>query len=259
MKIRTVFGGKDPHPNWLVGGVPVRDQRRRRRRGRRDQHGAPQLRLLDHRPDDRRSSRTSTSPTSWPSASFYKGWLYGGGLSGKSVLAYGDIPENANDYSPANLLMPSGAIINGNLKEVHPGRSARSRRRSRSSCRTPGTSTRTRRRACIPGTASPSRTTCSGPMPRAPRPTSRRSTRAPSTPGSRRRAGRGTPWRSGPLARYVVGYAKGDKEITEQINLVLKTLDVPVDALFSTLGRTAARALECAVVRPTSSATSWTS
>ena len=22
MRIRTVFGGKDPHPNWLVGGVP---------------------------------------------------------------------------------------------------------------------------------------------------------------------------------------------------------------------------------------------
>ncbi|MET0093733.1 MAG: nickel-dependent hydrogenase large subunit, partial [Sedimenticola sp.] len=44
--------------------------------------------------------------------------------------------------------------------------------------------------------------------------------------------------------RYVVGYAQGHEEITEQINFVLKTLDVPVDALFSTLGRTAARALE---------------
>ncbi len=32
-------------------------------------------------------------------ACFYKGWLYGGGLSGKNVLAYGDIPERANDYS----------------------------------------------------------------------------------------------------------------------------------------------------------------
>jgi hydrogenase large subunit len=48
-----------------------------------------------------------------------------------------------------------------------------------------------------------------------------------------------------PLARYIIGYAKGNKEITEQINFVLKTLEVPVDALFSTLGRTAARGLEC--------------
>jgi hypothetical protein len=36
------------------------------------------------------------------------------------VLSYGDIPDKANDYSPANLLMPRGAIINGNLDEIHP-------------------------------------------------------------------------------------------------------------------------------------------
>jgi hydrogenase large subunit len=49
---------------------------------------------------------------------FYKNWLYGGGLSSKSVLAYGDIPEHANDFSPAQLHLPRGAIINGNLNEV---------------------------------------------------------------------------------------------------------------------------------------------
>ena len=32
-------------------------------------------------------------------ASFYKDWPFGGGLSGKSVMSYGDIPEHANDYS----------------------------------------------------------------------------------------------------------------------------------------------------------------
>ena len=50
---------------------------------------------------------------------FYKNWLYGGGLSGKSVLAYGDIPENANDFSAGQLHLPRGAVINGNLGEVH--------------------------------------------------------------------------------------------------------------------------------------------
>ena len=24
VKIHTIFGGKNPHPNWLVGGVPCR-------------------------------------------------------------------------------------------------------------------------------------------------------------------------------------------------------------------------------------------
>ena len=52
--------------------------------------------------------------------SFYKDWLYGGGLSGKSVLAYGDVPEHANDYSAKSLKLPRGAIINGNLAEVFP-------------------------------------------------------------------------------------------------------------------------------------------
>ena len=49
----------------------------------------------------------------------------------------------------------------------------------------------------------------------------------------------------GPLARYIVAYARGNKEIQEQVDGVLKALDVPITALFSTLGRTAARGLEC--------------
>ena len=49
----------------------------------------------------------------------------------------------------------------------------------------------------------------------------------------------------GPLARYVVAYARGSKDIKEQVDGALKTLDVPITALFSTLGRTAARGLEC--------------
>ena len=43
----------------------------------------------------------------------------------------------------------------------------------------------------------------------------------------------------GPLARYVVGYAQGHEAITEQVDSTLRALDVPFEALFSTLGRTA--------------------
>jgi hydrogenase large subunit len=49
----------------------------------------------------------------------------------------------------------------------------------------------------------------------------------------------------GPLARYLVAYASGRKDIKEQVDGALKALDVPITALFSTLGRTAARGLEC--------------
>ena len=50
----------------------------------------------------------------------------------------------------------------------------------------------------------------------------------------------------GPLARYVIGYVKGIPEFKEPVDMVLQKLGgLPVTALFSTLGRTAARGLEC--------------
>jgi hydrogenase large subunit len=52
----------------------------------------------------------------------------------------------------------------------------------------------------------------------------------------------------GPLARVLVGYARGREEFKAVVDKALTDLNVPVAALFSTLGRTAARGLECAIV-----------
>jgi hydrogenase large subunit len=52
----------------------------------------------------------------------------------------------------------------------------------------------------------------------------------------------------GPLARLLVGYASGREDIKEAVNGALKALDVPVTALFSTLGRTAARGIETQLI-----------
>jgi hydrogenase large subunit len=43
-------------------------------------------------------------------------------------------------------------------------------------------------------------------------------------------------------------YASGNEQAKELVNMTLTTLDVPVDALFSTLGRTAARGLETKII-----------
>jgi hydrogenase large subunit len=83
---------------------------------------------------------------------FYKSWLYGGGLSNKALMAYGCIPDKANDYSPSNLLMPHGAIIDGKLSEIHPSIWPIPSR-CRNSYRTAGTNMRMRARACTLGTA----------------------------------------------------------------------------------------------------------
>jgi quinone-reactive Ni/Fe-hydrogenase large subunit len=58
----------------------------------------------------------------------------------------------------------------------------------------------------------------------------------------------GIPYEVGPLARMVVAYAQGHKEIKPLIDGVLKAANIPVGALFSTLGRTAARGIETAYI-----------
>ena len=242
MKIRTIFGGKDPHPNWLVGGVPCAINV--------DGVGAvgainmERLNLISSLIDQ---SITFIDQVYIPDllaiAGFYKGWLYGGGLSGTSLLSYGDIPDKANDYSASNLLMPRGAIINGDLSKVHEV-----------DLRDPE-----QIQEFVPHSwyAYPDDLKGLHPWDGITEPHFKLGNK---TKGSKTNIQeldenakyswikaprwRGHAMEVGPLARYVIGYAQGNKEITEQINFVLKTLDVPVEALFSTLGRTAARGLE---------------
>ena len=52
----------------------------------------------------------------------------------------------------------------------------------------------------------------------------------------------------GPLARMLVGYARGREDFKEVVDSALAKLNVPATALFSTLGRTAARGLESQLV-----------
>ncbi len=53
------------------------------------------------------------------------------------------------------------------------------------------------------------------------------------------------PMEVGPLARVLVAYASGNKDAQAIVGHVLKTLGVGAEALFSTLGRTAARGIDC--------------
>ncbi|MET0089542.1 MAG: nickel-dependent hydrogenase large subunit [Candidatus Thiodiazotropha sp.] len=243
MRIRTILGGKDPHPNWMVGGVPCAINM--------DDDlsaGAPlnmvNINLISSIIDETRTFiKNVYIPDILAVGQFYKGWLYGGGLSGMNVLSYGDIPDRANDYSAENLMMPRGAIINGNLKEVHPV-----------DLRDPQEI-----QEFVPHSwyQYPDEAKGLHPWDGITEPNFQL---GPNTKGSRTDIQeidenakyswikaprwRGHAMEVGPLARYVIGYAQGHEAITEQINFVLKTLDIPVSALFSTLGRTAARALE---------------
>jgi hydrogenase large subunit len=243
MKIRTILGGKDPHPNWMVGGVPCAINL-----DGTGGAGAPlnmvTLNLISSIIDQTREFiKNVYIPDILAVGQFYKGWLYGGGLSGMNVLSYGDIPDRANDYSAANLMMPRGAIINGNLKEVHPvdlrDPDEIQEFVPHSWYRYPDEA-----RGLHPwdGVTEPNYQL--GPNARGSRTNIEQIDEAAKYSWIKAPRWKGHAMEVGPLARYIIGYASGHEAITEQINFVLKTLDVPVSALFSTLGRTAARALE---------------
>lgn len=242
MKIRAIFGGKDPHPNWLVGGVPCAINV-----DGVGSVGAINMESLNHVSSIIDQTKTFIDNVYIPDilavGQFYKGWLYGGGLSGSNVMSYGDIPDKANDYSPSNLMMPHGAIINGNLKEVHDvdlrNPDEIQEYVPHSWYKYPGGV-----KGLHPWDGITEADFELGGKTKGSRTNIEQIDESAKYSWIKAPRWKGHAMEVGPLARYVVGYAKGDKEITEQINFVLKTLDVPVTALFSTLGRTAARGLE---------------
>jgi len=59
---------------------------------------------------------------------------------------------------------------------------------------------------------------------------------------------KGEPMEVGPLARVLVAYGKGHQPTKTAVDGLLKKLTIPQEALFSTLGRTAARALETKII-----------
>ncbi|MFC4348586.1 nickel-dependent hydrogenase large subunit [Kordiimonas lipolytica] len=243
MTTRTIFGGKDTHPNWLVGGVPCAINMDGPMAA-----GAPiNMERLNYVSQiiDRSIEFIENVyiPDIIAIGSFYKDWLYGGGLSSTSVLSYGDIPDKANDYSASNLMMPRGAIINGDLSKVHEV-----------DLRDPSEI-----QEFVPHSwyQYPDETKGLHPWDGITEP---KYELGPNAKGTRTHIKqldenakyswikaprwKGHAMEVGPLARYIVGYAQGHEEIKEQVDSTLSALNVPLNALFSTLGRTAARALE---------------
>ncbi|MCU7918857.1 MAG: nickel-dependent hydrogenase large subunit [Candidatus Thiodiazotropha sp. (ex Epidulcina cf. delphinae)] len=242
MKIRTILGGKDPHPNWLVGGVPCPI----------NVDGVGSVGALNMVPlnqisyiidSTREFIKNVYIPDLLAVAQFYKGWLHGGGLSSTNVLSYGDIPDRANDYTAANLMMPRGAIINGNLKEVHEV-DLRDSEEIQEFVPHSWYNYPDGVKGLHPWDGVTEPNFQLGPNAKGSKTNIEQIDEDAKYSWIKAPRWRGHAMEVGPLARYIVGYASGHEEITEQINFVLKTLDVPVTALFSTLGRTAARGLE---------------
>ena len=99
VKIQTVFGGKNPHPNWLVGGVPCSINLEAT--GAVGAINMERLNMVSKIIDDTIAFIDNVYiPDLLAIASFYKDWgAIGGGISGQNLLSYGEFPDIANDDS----------------------------------------------------------------------------------------------------------------------------------------------------------------
>ena len=243
VKIHTIYGGKNPHPNWLVGGVPCAINV--------DGTGAVGAINMDRLNEVSSIIDRSIEfieqvyiPDLTAIASFYKDWGFGGGLSGKSVMSYGDIPEYANDYSESSLKLPRGVILNGNLNEIHPI-DLKDPEQIQEFVSHSWFKYGDESKGLHPFDGVTEANFALGPNHKGTKTDIQSLDETGKYSWIKAPRWRGNAVEVGPLARYIIGYAQGKAEFKEPTDRLLSALGLPVTALFSTLGRTAARGLEC--------------
>ena len=170
-------------------------------------------------------------------AGFYRDWFgYGEGLG--NFLSYGDYPQGGVK-DPARFYLPRGAIFSHDLSKVNPVDPANVSEYVTHSWYEYGDGDQNGKNP-YQGETKPKYT---GPKPpfehldvdqkyswlKAPRYQDR-------------------PMEVGPLSRMLVAYASGHPDVKPVVDAVLAKLNAPATALFSTLGRIAARAIETKVM-----------
>jgi hydrogenase large subunit len=235
-RLHAIFGGKNPHPNFVVGGVPcpidlnsdsaINSQR------------LSQVQDIIHKMRD--FVDQVYIPDTLAVAGFYKDWG-GRGEGLGNFLTYGDFPEKGMD-DPSTYLIPSGVILNRDLTTVHDVDMHAADHIQEYVAHSWYDYSNGKDQGLHPYDGE-TELNYTGPKPpydhldveqsyswlKAPR-------------------WKGHAMEVGPLARVLMLYARGHEQTRELVNMTLKKLDIPVTALFSTLGRTAARTLETKII-----------
>ena len=235
-RLHTIFGGKNPHPNFVVGGVPSPIDL--------NSDSAINSKRLAQVQEIINTMRTFVDqvyvPDTLAIASFYKDW----GLRGEGVgnfLTYGDFPEKGMD-DPSSYLIPSGVILNRDIGTIHEvdmnAADEIQEYVSHSWYDYSGG-----KNAGLHPYKGETTFNYTGPTPPYQHLDVEQSYSWMKSP-----RWKGKPMEVGPLARVLMLYASKHAQTQDLVNMTLNKLDIPVRALFSTLGRTAARTLETAVI-----------
>ena len=236
VKVHTIFGGKNPHPNYLVGGMPCSINL-----NEANAINAERLAFVGKLLDDARTFIEQVYiPDLLAIAPYYKDWGdIGRGLP--NYMSYGDLPTRGFG-DPSHYKFPGGAILDRDLSRVYEvdGHDPRQVQESiaHSWYEYPGGDGEARH----PWDGE-TKLKFTGPKPPYEQLNVEEKYSWLKTP-----RWNGHPMEVGPLARMLVGYAAGREDIKQVVDMTLRKLDVPVLALFSTLGRVAARGLETLLV-----------
>jgi Ni,Fe-hydrogenase I large subunit len=235
IRMHAVLGGKNPHPQtYLVGGMataldpnepdaPINPER---------------ITLLMKLVEDAQEFVNKVYiPDVLAVAPFYRDWFTRGEGLG-NFLAYGEYPSGSiND--PAGFFFPRGIILDRDLSKVHPMDPANvTEYVTHSWYDYPNGDGN-----ALHPSQGETRPHYTGPTP----------------PFEHLEVDKKYSWLKapryqdkamevGPLARMLVAYASGHKDVQAAVNGVLAKLNAPPTALFSTLGRIAARAIETKIM-----------
>ncbi len=237
VKVQTILGGKNPHPHFLVGGMasPINlgDAG-----GLNIERLAYVSKLLK---DAHKFINEVYVPDLLAIASFYKDWGAIGGNQFNNYLSYGDLPTgqygNIDTYK-----WPQGVILNGDLTKVHPVDLENTSEIQEFVNKSWYDYSSGKDKGLHPWEGE-TNINYTGPKPPFEYLDVEKEYSFVKTP-----RWQGKPMEVGPLSRMLVGYVKGVPEYKEVVDFALHKLDVPVSALLSTLGRTAARGLETKLV-----------
>ena len=250
-KLHAIFGGKNPHPNFVVGGVPSAIS---------IQSGGGQGKGPHYRGGQSATALNMAGlqtiqnvikqmrdfvdqvyvPDTLAIAGFYKDWgARGEGLG--NFLSFGDLPSKGF-WDTDSYLIPRGVILNRDLSKIHPIDLDADTEIQEFVSHSWYKYSQGDGQGLHPFKGE-TELNYTGPKPpyehldvdkkyswmKSPR-------------------WQGKSMEVGPLARVLMLYASGNAQARELVDYTLKTLNVPVDALFSTLGRTAARTLESKIL-----------
>ena len=235
IRIQAVLGGKNPHPQtYLVGGMATAID------GNEPEAtiNPERITLLNQLVKNGQTFvRQVYLPDVLAIAGFYRDWFtYGEGLG--NFMAYGDYTMGSLK-DPAGFFFPRGIVLGRDLTQVHPVDPKNvTEYVTRSWYEYPEGNQIGKHPS--QGDTNPK---YSGPKPPY---EFLKTDEKYSWLKSPRYDGK--PMEVGPLARALVAYASGDEQVKQLVDSTLAKLNLPASALFSTLGRVAARALEAEIM-----------